>query len=105
MDHLDLEILEFCVNEEPWHILCGSMYYKFKNPEELVYKVFTLYKQNCISITQSKGIQDRPIDKESFIYYSKNNDWYEEEICPEDAWWDLRTTDTGLQYVKDKFSE
>jgi len=101
---LDKEILEFIVNGEPWHIICGAFVDRFNQPEELIHKIFNFAKEGLIVISPSNN--ETPVPTiEVFQRESKKYNWYKDTVCTDGLWYDIDTTDKGFEFVKDRFEE
>lgn len=101
-DEINKNILEYVVNEEPWHIVCGAFNNNFKNPKELIHRIFRLYDENLITISKGPSTTVEPTPQ-SFEKEAVENDWFNNSNCTDGAWWDIKATEKGFEYVKDRF--
>ena len=104
IDDQDKAILEYAVNGEPWHIVCGCFYYTFDDPKELVRRVIRLSNNGLIRIEKhTESSAEASI--QTLIKQAEDHSWFEEELNPrDDNWWEIRTTDNGFAIVKDRFN-
>ncbi|MFZ2642152.1 MAG: hypothetical protein WA117_14230 [Verrucomicrobiia bacterium] len=102
-DDIDKDILEYVANEEPWHILCGVFYHRFKDPAELVQRVFRLREEGLISISKGSRTSIEP-NPDAFLTDARAHDWHEDSVVAEDStWWDIVATEMGFEHVKKRF--
>lgn len=103
-DEIDKNILEYVANEEPWHIVCGGFYKDFKDPEELIERIFKLYEENLISIEKGSHTITEPTH-EAFRKEAQKNNWFDNIAYTDGDWWDIRATVKGFEYVKERFKQ
>jgi len=101
-DAIDKDILEYVANDEPWHIICGEMYDEFDSPEELIDRIFNLFDEGLVSISKGYKTQFEPTP-ELFKQEAEANNWFKDINNTNGLWWDIRTTDKGFKFVKDRF--
>jgi hypothetical protein len=98
MDEKDKEILEYCANEEPWHIVCGAFHHQFVDSREFIDRILILKEKGFIKI--SGRIE---VTREILFRDAESNNWHENDVVTGGDCWLIRTSETGFEFVKDRF--
>ena len=102
LSKLDKYLLEYAVNEEPWHIVCGVFCCEYGTAEKLAKKLFALKEKGLVSISPELNTLIPPNIK-ALVDAASQEDNYEDVMVPNEFWWDIKATDKGFNIVRDRF--
>jgi|SRR5690625_4298338 len=99
-EDIDLDLLEFIANDEPWHILCPVFYYRYPSPKAFVHRIKKLEEEGYLRFLQSPSPSEPELLDEA-----RRNDFWDEEDVTDGPWWDVIATDRGFALVKGRFEQ